>query len=78
MLYMQPFLISQTAEFKFAYLFIACHYITPPSEKTRYESWPGSYMGKAFMTFMVLLLPPNVTFSKEGLSLNLLYFQDYE
>ena len=37
-------------------------HITSPSEKTRPESWPGDYMGKA--TPFIPPLPPNVTNSR--------------
>ena len=38
-------------------------HITSPSEKTRPESWPGDYMGKATVLAVVIILPlpPNVT-----------------
>ena len=49
-LYMQPLLGPQTTEFVICisiYIRAPHRHITSPSEKSRPETWPGNYMGKA-------------------------------
>ena len=57
--------IHKVSSLKFAYFQVKLsRYITSPSEKTRPESWPGDYMGKANPGLAVVIippLPPNVT-----------------
>ena len=57
-LYMQPLLAPQTTEFVICisiYIRAPHRHITSPSEKSRPETWPGNYMGKATLVWQLTL-----------------------
>ena len=58
LLYMQPLLVSHTTEFIICisiYIRAPHRHITSPSEKSRPETWPGNYLGKATPVWQLTL-----------------------